>query len=51
LFGVLFTIYGILVFHRAPNTGVLTILSSIILFFMGILADQISEIRRERHLD
>ena len=51
LFGVLFTIYGIIVFHRAPNTGVLTILSSIILFFMGILADQISEIRRERHLD
>lgn len=51
IFGVLFTIYGIIVFHRAPNTGVLTILSSIILFFMGILADQISEIRRERHLD
>jgi glycosyltransferase involved in cell wall biosynthesis len=51
IFGVLFTIYGIVVFHRAPNTGVLTILSSIILFFMGILADQISSIRRERRFD
>jgi len=51
LFGVLFTIYGIIGFHRVPNTGVLTILSSIILFFMGILSDQIAAIRRERHLD
>jgi glycosyltransferase involved in cell wall biosynthesis len=51
VFGVGFTVYGIIVFHRAPNTGVLTILSSIILFFMGILADQISAIRRERRLD
>jgi glycosyltransferase involved in cell wall biosynthesis len=49
--GVLFSIYGIIVFGRAPNMGVLTILSSIILFFMGILADQISAIRRERWLD
>jgi glycosyltransferase involved in cell wall biosynthesis len=51
LFGVCFTIYGIIAYRRAPNTGVLTILSSIILFFMGILADQISAIRRERRLD
>jgi glycosyltransferase involved in cell wall biosynthesis len=49
--GVAFTIYGIIVFGRAPNMGVLTILSSIILFFMGILADQISAIRRERRFD
>lgn len=49
--GGLFTVYGIIVFGRAPNTGVLAILSSIILFFMGILADQISSIRRERRLD
>jgi len=51
IFGSAFTVYGIVVFRRAPNTGVLTILSSIILFFMGILADQISAIRRERRLD
>ena len=49
--GVVFTLYGIAVFGRAPNMGILAILSSIILFFMGILADQISSIRRERRLD
>jgi glycosyltransferase involved in cell wall biosynthesis len=49
--GTLFSIYGIIAFGRVPNTGVLTILSSIILFFMGILADQISAIRRERRFD
>jgi len=51
ILGVAFTIYGIIVFGKVPNTGVLTILSSIILFFMGILADQISSIRRERRFD
>jgi glycosyltransferase involved in cell wall biosynthesis len=49
--GFLFTIYGIIVFKRAPNMGVLTILSSILLFFMGILADQISAIRRDGRYD
>ncbi|MCX5753036.1 MAG: glycosyltransferase family 2 protein [Candidatus Krumholzibacteria bacterium] len=51
LAGTIFSIYGIIAFGRVPNTGVLTILSSIILFFMGILADQISAIRRERRFD
>lgn len=51
IIGTLFTIYGIIVFGRAPNMGILTILSSILLFFMGILADQISAIRRERRID
>ncbi|RJR28324.1 MAG: glycosyltransferase family 2 protein [Candidatus Latescibacterota bacterium] len=49
--GTVFTIYGIAVYGRAPNVGVLTILSSIILFFMGVLADQISALRRERRYD
>jgi glycosyltransferase involved in cell wall biosynthesis len=49
--GLAFTIYGIIGFHKVPNTGVLTILSGILLFFMGILADQISAIRRERRVD
>lgn len=49
--GLAFTIYGIIAFHKVPNTGVLTILSGILLFFMGILADQISAIRRERRFD
>lgn len=51
LAGTAFTIYGIIIYGRAPNTGILIILSSIILFFMGILADQISSIRRERRFD
>ena len=51
VFGIAFTVYGIIAFGRAPNTGVLIILSSIILFFMGVLADQISAIRRERRLE
>ncbi|MFO7915942.1 MAG: glycosyltransferase family 2 protein [Candidatus Krumholzibacteriales bacterium] len=51
LAGTAFTFYGIAVYGRAPNTGILVILSSIILFFMGILADQISSIRRERRFD
>ncbi|MBU8921035.1 MAG: hypothetical protein KOO63_04350, partial [Bacteroidales bacterium] len=49
--GILFTIYGILRFGRAPNMGVLTILTSVLLFFMGIMADQISALRRESRLD
>ena len=49
--GTIFSIYGVIAFGRVPNMGVLTILSSIILFFMGILADQISAIRRERRFD
>jgi glycosyltransferase involved in cell wall biosynthesis len=49
--GAVFTIYGIAAFGRAPNMGVLTILSSVILFFMGVLADQISALRRERRYD
>lgn len=49
--GFVFTVYGIISFGRAPNTGILIILSSIILFFMGVLADQISALRRERHSD
>lgn len=49
--GAAFTIYGIVDFGRAPNLGVITILSSVILFFMGVLADQISALRRERRYD
>jgi ABC-type dipeptide/oligopeptide/nickel transport system permease component len=51
MLGCAFTVYGIIAFHKVPNTGVLTILSGILLFFMGILADQISAIRRERRFD
>ncbi|MBN1884645.1 MAG: glycosyltransferase family 2 protein [Candidatus Krumholzibacteriota bacterium] len=49
LAGALFTIYGIVAYRRAPNMGMLAILTSVLVFFMGIFADQISAIRRERH--
>ncbi|HMA76860.1 MAG TPA: hypothetical protein VKO43_06105, partial [Candidatus Krumholzibacteriaceae bacterium] len=49
--GVLFTIYGITTVGRIVDTGILIMLSSVILFFMGVLADQVSSIRRERRLD
>ncbi len=48
--GVLFTLYGIAAYGRAPNIGVLIILSSVFLFFMGVMSDQISSIRREKRL-
>lgn len=47
-FGVVFSLYGIIIFHSMPNSGVLIILTSIILFFNGLIADQISAIRRDR---
>jgi glycosyltransferase involved in cell wall biosynthesis len=45
LFGVLFSIYGIIRFKSLPETGVLVITTAIILFFLGILADSISALR------
>jgi glycosyltransferase involved in cell wall biosynthesis len=45
LFGVLFSIYGIIRFNSFPETGVLVITAAIILFFLGILADSISALR------
>jgi glycosyltransferase involved in cell wall biosynthesis len=48
LFGLAFTIFGIVAYGRAPNTGILIILTGVIVFFFGILADQISAMRRER---
>jgi hypothetical protein len=45
--GFLFSIYGVFRFHRVPGTGIVTILSGIIIFFFGIIADQLSAMRRE----
>jgi len=45
LFGVLFSIYGIIRYNSFPETGVLVITAAIILFFLGILADSISALR------
>jgi glycosyltransferase involved in cell wall biosynthesis len=45
-FGVIFSLYGIIIFSSLPNTGVILILIGVILFFNGLIADQISAIRR-----
>jgi glycosyltransferase involved in cell wall biosynthesis len=45
LFGLLFSLYGVIRFKSLPDTGVLVITTAIILFFLGILADSISALR------
>ncbi len=49
IFGIVFSIYGILFIHSFPKTGVVTILSGILILLFGILADQIAAIRRSTH--
>ena len=44
--GIVFSIYSLVRFQVFPEGGVLLIVTSILLFFFGILADQISELRR-----
>lgn len=44
--GALFSLFGIFVYGRFPSTGVIIIVTSILAFFNGLLADQISNIRR-----
>ena len=46
--GFLYTSYQVIFFHNVPDSGVLFIISGTLLFFFGILADQISQLRRER---
>jgi len=45
-FGVMFSFYGIIKYHSFPRTGVTAILASIMIFVLGVLADQIAMIRR-----
>jgi len=50
LCGFLFTLYGLIIIKKGvQNTGVIIILSSIMIFFFGIFADQISALRREKN--
>ncbi len=48
LAGFIFSIYGVLAGYGIPATGVILVLSGVIIFFYGILADQIALFRRER---
>ena len=45
-FGIAFTGYSLLLYRNVANSAIITILSSLIIFFFGILADQISVLRR-----
>jgi glycosyltransferase involved in cell wall biosynthesis len=45
--GFLFSLYGVIAYRRFPGTGITVILTSVIIFFVGILADQISLLRRQ----
>ena len=47
LTGILFTIYNMIIFRSVPNTGVIFFLTGVIIFFFGIISDQISALRRE----
>ena len=47
LFGTLFGMYGVLRFHSFPKTGVVAIISGVMIFALGVLADQISSLRRQ----
>jgi len=47
LAGFLFSLYGVIAYRRFPGTGITVILTSVIIFFVGILADQISLLRRQ----
>lgn len=46
LFGVVLSVYGLIRFRAVPESGILLIIVGIFLFFFGILADQISSLRR-----
>lgn len=45
-FGLLFSLYGVVRFHSFPKSAIVFMLTAVIIFFFGILADQISAIRR-----
>jgi glycosyltransferase involved in cell wall biosynthesis len=46
LFGLAFSLYGIIRFGSFPESGVLILVTALLLFFLGILADSISALRR-----
>ena len=48
LFGLGFGIYGYIGFGKFSNTGVLAIILGMFLFFIGLLADQISILNRKK---
>jgi len=47
LFGGMYLIYGIIIYRDIPDTAMSLILTGIVIFLVGILADQISNLRRQ----
>ncbi|HQN99325.1 MAG TPA: hypothetical protein PKU86_07730, partial [Bacteroidales bacterium] len=47
--GLAWGIHGYVVFSRFPNTATILILSSMFLFLIGLLADQISVMNRRKY--
>lgn len=47
LIGIFFSTYNMIKFGSVPNTGVVFFLTGVIVFFFGIISDQISALRRQ----
>ena len=47
-FSFIFSLYGVVVYQSFPKTGIVGILVSFFLLFMGIVSDQIAILARKR---
>ena len=45
-FGGVFSLYSLVIYHKISNSAIIIILSSFIIFFFGLIADQLSAIKR-----
>jgi len=45
--GFIYTAYQLILFHNVPDSGILLVISGMLIFFFGILAEQISQMRRQ----
>ena len=50
-FGIYMTVSNLIQYGRVPNTGVVMMLASLLIFLFGILADQFSLLRRQHSLN
>lgn len=46
VFGSAFSIYSVITISKVSNSGIISILSSLIIFFFGLISDQLSLMRR-----
>ena len=51
LAGIAFGIYGLVTYRRVPSTSVIILLASLLIFFFGVLADQVSALRTQMSRD